>query len=83
MKFYVYLLASKNKNKIITYTGYSNNLKKRIKLHNEGKGAKFTRGRIWKLIYYKEYSNRSKAMIEEFKLKKNRKFKEYVKKKLI
>ena len=83
MKFYVYLLASKNKNKIITYTGYSNNLKKRIKLHNEGKGAKFTRGRIWKLIYYKEYSNRSKAMIEEFNLKKNRKFKEYVKKKLI
>ena len=83
MKFYVYLLASKNKNKIITYTGYSNNLKKRIKLHNEGKGAKFTRGRIWKLIYYKEYSNRSKAMIEEFKLKKNRKFKEYVKKKFI
>ena len=83
MKFYVYLLATKNKNKIITYTGYSNNLKKRIKLHNEGKGAKFTRGRIWKLIYYKEYSNRSKAMIEEFKLKKNRKFKEYVKKKLI
>ena len=83
MKFYVYLLATKNKNKIITYTGYSNNLKKRIKLHNEGKGAKFTRGRIWKLIYYKEYSNRSKAMIEESKLKKNRKFKEYVKKKLI
>ncbi len=83
MTFYVYLLATKNKNKIITYTGYSNNLKKRIKLHNEGKGAKFTRGRIWKLIYYKEYSNRSKAMIEEFKLKKNRKFKEYVKKKLI
>tara|TARA_A100001011_G_C14225545_1_gene806431 strand:- start:1169 stop:1420 length:252 start_codon:yes stop_codon:yes gene_type:complete len=78
--FYVYLLATKNKNKIITYTGYSNNLKKRIKLHNEGKGAKFTRGRKWKLIYYKEYSNRSKAMIEEFKLKKNRKLKNMLKK---
>ncbi|OUX38458.1 MAG: excinuclease ABC subunit C [Candidatus Pelagibacter sp. TMED273] len=80
MMFYVYLLATKNKNKIITYTGYSNNLKKRIKLHNEGKGAKFTRGRKWKLIYYKEYSNRSKAMIEEFKLKKNRKLKNMLKK---
>ena len=37
--------------KPITYVGYTKDLKKRISLHNLGKGAKFTRGRKWKLIY--------------------------------
>ena len=37
--------------KIVTYVGYTVNLKERISLHNKGKGAKFTRGRKWKLIY--------------------------------
>ena len=45
--------------KIVTYVGYSKNLKERIKLHNSGKGAKFTRGRKWKLIY-KEKNARQK-----------------------
>ena len=31
--------------KPITYVGYTNNLKKRLDLHNSGKGAKFTRGK--------------------------------------
>ena len=66
--------------KTVTYVGYTSNLINRVLLHNSGKGAKFTRGRKWKLIYYKEYSNRSKAMIEEFKLKKNRKLKNMLKK---
>ena len=50
MSFYVYMLKS-NGIKSVTYVGYTNNLKNRIKLHNNGKGAKFTRGRKWKLIY--------------------------------
>ena len=50
MSFYVYMLKSVGK-KIVTYVGYTKNLKERIKLHNSGKGAKFTRGRKWKLIY--------------------------------
>ena len=37
--------------KSITYVGYTKDIKKRISLHNSGKGAKFTRGRKWKLIY--------------------------------
>ena len=44
--YYVYMLKSKSI-KPITYVGYTKNLKKRIKLHNSGKGAKFTRGRKW------------------------------------
>tara|TARA_B100001540_G_scaffold317723_1_gene352385 strand:- start:1299 stop:1526 length:228 start_codon:yes stop_codon:yes gene_type:complete len=58
-------------NKIFSYVGYTNNLKKRIKLHNTGRGAKFTRGKIWKLVYYEKYDSKSDAMKNEFKLKKN------------
>ena len=41
MSFFVYMLKSISK-KPVTYVGYTNNLKKRIKLHNTGKVAKFT-----------------------------------------
>ena len=50
MPYYVYMLKSKGI-KSVTYIGYTNNLTKRINLHNSGKGAKFTRGRKWILIY--------------------------------
>jgi putative endonuclease len=69
--FYVYLLITKKKNKYVSYVGYTNNLNKRVKLHNLSKGAKFTRGNIWKLAYFKKYMNKSLAMSEEYKLKKN------------
>ena len=51
--------------------GYTNNLKKRLVLHNSSKGAKFTRGNKWILIYYKQLKSKSEAMKEEYKLKKN------------
>ena len=70
MSFFVYMLKSLQK-KSVTYVGYTKNLTKRIKLHNTGKGAKFTRGRKWKLIYYKKFKNKNEAMINEYKLKKN------------
>ena len=69
--YFVYLLLSKNKNRTISYVGYTNNIIKRLKLHNNSKGAKFTRGRKWKLAYYKRYDNKISAMQEECKLKKN------------
>ena len=69
--YFVYLLVSKNKNRTISYVGYTNNINKRLKLHNNSKGAKFTRGRKWKLVYYKKYDNKILAMKEEYKLKKN------------
>ena len=73
MNFIVYLLISKTKKKYLTYAGFTNNLKKRINLHNTGKGAKFTKGKQWFLLYKKSYKSKSKAMIEEYKLKKDRK----------
>ena len=72
-KFYVYLIANFNNKKIITYVGWTNNLKKRIQLHNSGKGAKFTRGRKWILIFKKKFLSKKKAMQFEYKLKKDRK----------
>ena len=71
MTFFVYMLGSKVKNKTISYVGYTNNLKNRLNLHNTSKGAKFTRGRKWKLIYYKKYKSKNEAMKYEYKLKKN------------
>ena len=72
MSYYVYLIVSRFKNnKKISYVGYTNNLQKRLNLHNTGKGAKFTRGKKWKLIYYEKYSTKSLAMKNEFILKKN------------
>ena len=80
MTFYVYLIGSQIKKKTISYVGYTNNLKKRINLHNSSKGAKFTRGYKWKLIYYKKYENKIDAMKNEYKLKKNYTLRKKIKK---
>ena len=80
MSYFVYMLKSKN-SKPVTYVGYTNNIKKRITLHNAGKGAKFTRGRKWKLAYSKKYLSKSLAMKEEYKLKKNFKLRNKIKSK--
>ena len=71
MSFYVYMLKSVNKSNI-TYVGYTSNLSKRIKLHNMGKGAKFTRGRKWKLIYKEKLSTKNQAISREYYIKNNR-----------
>ena len=72
MTYIVYLLGSYKNSKLTTYVGYTNNLKKRIKLHNKGKGAKFTRGRKWEIIYKRKYNTKREAMINEYKLKMNK-----------
>ena len=73
MNYFVYLIGSIKDSKIKTYVGYTNNLKKRLTLHNFGKGAKSTRGRTWHFLYYKKYNSKKKAMSEEYVLKKNKK----------
>ena len=79
MKYFVYLIISKNKQKQLSYVGYTNNLKKRLTKHNASKGAKFTRGRRWILAYRISYDSKSKAMSEEYKLKKNYKLRNKIK----
>ena len=80
MSYYVYMLKSTNKNSV-TYVGYTKNLQNRIRLHNIGKGAKFTRGRKWKLIYKEKYKTKSKAISREYYIKKNRQVRNIIKKK--
>ena len=69
--FYVYMLKSKGI-KPITYVGYTNNIRKRIHLHNSGKGAKFTRGRKWVLIYKEKFKSKKEAIFREYYIKNNR-----------
>ena len=71
MTYYVYLIVAKVKNRTISYVGYTKNLNKRIKLHNTNKGAKFTKGKKWKLVYYEKYDSKNEAMKNEYSLKKN------------
>mgnify|MGYP003684723081 FL=1 len=69
--------------KSVTYVGYTINLKNRITLHNKGKGAKFTRGRKWKLIYKEKLQSKNKAISREYYIKKNRKLRNSLKKKFL
>ena len=78
MGYYVYMLKSIEK-KSITYVGYTNNLKKRLNLHNSGKGAKFTRGRLWKLIYKEQFKSKNKAISREYYIKKSRSLRNKIK----
>ena len=80
MYFYVYLICTKNNNNSLTsYVGYTNNIKKRIELHNSSKGAKFTKGRKWLLIFKKRFMNKVDAMKYEYILKKNYKLRKKIK----
>ena len=80
MSYFVYMLKSKN-SKPVTYVGYTNNIKKRITLHNAGRGAKFTRGRKWKLIYKEKIKTKNEAISREYYIKNNRSLRKKLKKK--
>ena len=81
MNFYVYVIGSKKKNKV-TYVGWTNNLKKRIYKHNISLGAKFTRGRKWKILYFESFDSKIKAMKREFVLKRDKKFRYFLRNKI-
>jgi len=79
MPYYTYLIVSKINKKLISYVGYTVDIDKRIKKHNTSKGAKFTRGKEWILIYKKKYQTKSLAMRNEYLLKKNYKLRKKIK----
>ena len=79
MTYFVYLIGCYKNSKLITYVGYTNNLKKRINLHKKGEGAKFTKGRFWKIMYYERYKTRKEAILREIHIKKNRKLRNSIK----
>lgn len=64
---YTYILECKDGT---YYTGWTNNLDKRLKDHNDGKGAKYTKARLpVSLIYYEEYETKEEAMRREYAIK--------------
>lgn len=66
-KSYTYMVRCKDGS---LYTGWTNDLEKRIKAHNEGKGAKYTRSRgPVELVYTEEYETKQEAMSREVKIK--------------
>ncbi|MEE2746026.1 MAG: GIY-YIG nuclease family protein [Pseudomonadota bacterium] len=72
--YFVYVLGSTNKNKVLTYVGWTINLENRLNKHNSGKGARFTRGRKWRLLYAEKHKSQREAMKREWHLKRDRKF---------
>ena len=83
MVYFVYLIASIKYSKTKTYVGYTTNLSKRISKHNSNKGAKSTRGRYWKLVYFEEYRSKKKALKREYIIKKNKKVRNKIKSKYL
>jgi len=65
--------------KSVTYVGYTKNLKRRLSLHNSGKGAKFTRGRKWRLIYKEIFKSKNEAISREYYIKNNRTLRKKIK----
>lgn len=65
---YVYILECADKT---LYTGWTNNLTKRIETHSKGKGAKYTRGRLpVKLVYFEKYDDKILAQKREYAIKR-------------
>ena len=61
---YVYILKCSDDS---LYTGWTNNLEKRVKAHSNGKGAKYTKFRLpVELVYFEEYENKVEAMRREY-----------------
>ena len=53
------------------YTGYTNDLEKRVQAHNSGKGAKYTRSRLpVRLVYFEEFETKEKAQSREWHIKR-------------
>ncbi len=66
-KNYVYILKCADET---LYCGYTNDLEKRVKVHNSGKGAKYTRARLpAELVYFEELDSPSEAKKREYQIK--------------
>lgn len=78
MPCFVYILGSDGKGGRRTYVGWTTDLDRRLEEHNDGKGARSTRGRRWSLLYAEIYHNRPEAMSREWHLKKDRRFRQDV-----
>jgi putative endonuclease len=72
MDCYVYVLGTVANNRHLTYVGWTDDVARRLALHNTGKGARTTRGRVWVLLHSERFATRREAMSREWHLKRNR-----------
>ncbi|CAI8430338.1 MAG: GIY-YIG nuclease family protein [PS1 clade bacterium] len=70
---YVYLIATSDAGPLRSYVGWTTDLDRRLTAHNQGAGAKSTRGRQWCLVHSETFKTRGAAMAREYALKKDRK----------
>ena len=64
---YTYMVLCKDET---IYTGWTNDLEKRMKAHNDGKGARYTKSRRpVELVYYEEFATKEDAMKREYAIK--------------
>ncbi len=65
--YYIYILKCKDGT---YYTGYTNNIEKRVRIHNDKKGAKYTRGRTpVTLVYEESFATKAEALKREYMIK--------------
>ena len=66
--YYTYLLECADKT---LYCGYTDDIEKRVKTHNSGKGAKYTKSRLpVKCMYFEKYDTKSEATRREYEIKR-------------
>jgi len=66
-QYYVYLLECQDKT---LYCGYTTDIAKRVAKHNQGKGAKYTKGRLpVRLVYKEQYNSKTEALKREYDIK--------------
>jgi putative endonuclease len=74
MTSFVYVLGCCHKGRRLTYVGWTNDVAQRLAKHNNGTGARSTRGRAWILLHSESFKTRNEAMSREWHLKRDRAF---------
>jgi putative endonuclease len=72
MRNFVYVLGARDRGAVRTYVGWTNDVARRLRQHNSGRGARSTRGRHWVLLHVEAFPTRGEAMSREQRLKRDR-----------
>ncbi len=83
MPSFVYVLGCRTRDRYLTYVGWTTDVPRRLGQHNDGSGARTTRGRIWVLLHTERFRTRQQAMSREWFLKRDRKFRKRLAAKLM
>lgn len=72
MSCFVYVLGAVTGTRTLTYVGWTTDLARRLRQHNDGSGARSTRGRQWVLLYSEPCESKRLAMSREWHVKRDR-----------